>query len=54
MAKKKEKVNGKHCLQQAVWRNGGCTYVGQFLLFLHVGFFEASVCSPPLPQAAGR
>jgi len=24
-AERKEKGNGKHCLQQAVWRNGGST-----------------------------
>jgi hypothetical protein len=33
-AERKEEVNGKHCLQQAVWQDGGITFVGKFLLFL--------------------
>ena len=31
---KKEKGNGKHCLQRAVWQDGGITFVGKFLLLL--------------------
>jgi len=33
-AERQEEVNGKHCLQQAVWQDGGTTFVGKYLLFL--------------------
>jgi len=39
---------GRHCQQQAVWRNGGCGSLKS------IKWLVASTGSPPLRQAAGR
>ena len=40
-----------HCLQRAVWRNGGCGSL-ESVTKQQVTWFVASVCSPPLREAA--